>query len=475
MPGIMAYGAYIPYSRLDRAVIAAALGSPAGRGARSVASFDEDSTTLGVEAARIALRTARATPRSLFFATADPAYVDKTNATAIHAALALDPSVLAVDMGGAVRSGFGALRAALDSSVPAMVVLSDIRTGLAGSGDEANGGDGAAAFVFGAGGDAVLAEVIGQAAATEEFLDRWRAPGESFSRVWEERFGERAYVPLALDAWNDALKSAGITADAVDHAIVVGVHPRAARTVARSLGVAPEALVDDLSGSIGNAGTAQLGIVLADVLDRAEPDQVIAAVLLADGASVLLLRTTDALAGARPHVTVGDQIAVGRTDLSYETFLTWRGMLRREPPRRPDPESPAAPPSLRHEPWKFGFEAGRCEECGNRHLPPSRVCASCEAVDRMQPERLAETLATVATFTVDRLAFTPSPPLVAAVIDFDGGGRFRCEVTDVDPAAIRIGTRVGMTFRRVSTGANGVHNYFWKARPLRGASEGGAA
>jgi uncharacterized OB-fold protein len=57
--------------------------------------------------------------------------------------------------------------------------------------------------------------------------------------------------------------------------------------------------------------------------------------------------------------------------------------------------------------------------------------------------------------------------VVAAVIDFDGGGRYQCELTDVDPAAVKIGDRVEMTFRRLLT-AGGVHNYFWKARPVRG-------
>ena len=36
---------------------------------------------------------------------------------------------------------------------------------------------------------------------------------------------------------------------------------------------------------------------------------------------------------------------------------------------------------------------------------------------------MADVQATIATFTVDRLAFSLSPPVVAAVIDFDGGGR----------------------------------------------------
>jgi uncharacterized OB-fold protein len=76
--------------------------------------------------------------------------------------------------------------------------------------------------------------------------------------------------------------------------------------------------------------------------------------------------------------------------------------------------------------------------------------------------------ATIATFTIDRLAYSLSPPLVAAVIDFDGGGRYQCEMTDVDPEHVAIGDRVEMTFRRLYT-ADSVHDYFWKARPMRRA------
>ncbi|MFI5042062.1 MAG: Zn-ribbon domain-containing OB-fold protein, partial [Acidimicrobiales bacterium] len=106
----------------------------------------------------------------------------------------------------------------------------------------------------------------------------------------------------------------------------------------------------------------------------------------------------------------------------------------------------------------------RCTACGMVHLPPVRVCVNCKAIDHMAPVAMADVPGTVATYTIDRLAFSPSPPVVAAVVDFDGGGRFSCELTDVDPARVAIGDRVEMTFRRVVT-AGGVHNYFWKARP----------
>lgn len=474
MSGIVAYGAYVPYFRLQRKAIGVALGTPPGRGSRAVASYDEDTTSMGVEAARIALRGAPegVSPAGLYFATADPAYLDKTNATAIHAALGLPSSAPAYDMVGSVRSGDAVMRAASDTADagrPTLAVVSDVRTGLPGGADERDGGDGAAAYLFSSDGPS-LVEWLASASATEEFLDRWRVPGEPASRQWEERFGEHAYVPLAMEAVTDAFKQAGLTAEAVDHLVVTGTHARAAKRVAGSIGVRPEALAPDFTATLGNAGTAAAGIALADVLDRAGPGQVVALVSLADGADVTLWRTTEALSSYRRAATVAEQVAAGNDALPYATFLTWRGMLHREPPRRPDPERPAAPPALRSQTWKFGFVASRCENCGTRHLPPQRVCANCHAVDRMADERLADVVATIATYTVDRLAYSLSPPVVAAVVDFDGGGRFTCELTDVDPGAVKIGDRVEMTFRRLFT-ADGVHNYFWKARPLRGGEE----
>ena len=159
--------------------------------------------------------------------------------------------------------------------------------------------------------------------------------------------------------------------------------------------------------------------------------------------------------------TVADQVAAGDDSLRYATFLSWRGFLAREPPRRPDPVGPAAPPSLRTGHYKYGFVGPSLHRV--RHPAPAavRVCVNCKAIDHMVAGPMADALGTVATYTVDHLAFSPSPPVIAAVVDFDGGGRFSCELTDADPAGVAIGDRVEMTFRRIVT-AGGIHNYFWK-------------
>ena len=72
----------------------------------------------------------------------------------------------------------------------------------------------------------------------------------------------------------------------------------------------------------------------------------------------------------------------------------------------------------------------------------------------------------ITTFTLDHLAYSLQPPVISTVVDFDCGGRMACELTDAEPKEVRIGDNLEMTFRRFYTG-QGVHNYFWKARPVR--------
>jgi 3-hydroxy-3-methylglutaryl CoA synthase/uncharacterized OB-fold protein len=456
--GILACGGYVPFRRLDRRSIAAVAGTGGGSGTRSVASYDEDTTTMGFEAARVARRGAPATALSaLWFATTAPAYADRTNATAVHAALRLDRDVVAADANGAVRSAVAALRGALVSTEAAMIVASDLRTGLPGSADEAAGGDGAAAVVVGDGD--VLAEYLGGASATEEFLDRWRAPGELRSKLWEERFGEGRYTALGEDAWERATKAACVTE--VHHLVVVGTHARAAATLAKRLAGPTTAVADTLSAAVGHTGAAHPLLVLTSVLEEhASPGQVVALVSLADGADVLVFRVRRKPTPAR---SVKAQVEDGGP-IAYGKFLSWRGLLTVEPPRRPEPSRVSASAAGRSVEWKFGFVGSRDAETGDVRMPPAVPGA--DPGSHWEPAPMADAQGTVATYTIDRLVYSPSPPVMFAVVDFDGGGRLPVELTDADPEEVAVGMRVEPTFRRLST-ADGIHNYFWKARPVR--------
>src|SRR5207244_259780 len=169
MAGIVSYGSYIPYRRLKRAAIAAVLGIPAGRGERAVASFDEDSVSMGVEALRDALKGApNAIPGSLLFATTTAPYAEKLNAAIVGAATRLPTEIRAADLTGSTRAGLSGLLQAADAVSGgggyAAVAMADARLGAPEGRVEQQTGDGAAAFILGK--DGAIAEIEATASFT---------------------------------------------------------------------------------------------------------------------------------------------------------------------------------------------------------------------------------------------------------------------------------------------------------------------
>ncbi len=472
MRGIVGAAAYIPYRRLDRSAIAEFTGGSGGRGRRAVASFDEDTTTMGFESARRATARAQVTPDALWFATAEPAYMEKTNATAIHAALRLPSEVPAHDAGGGLRSAMASLRSACDARSTIAVVSAGLRTGRPNGADESSGGDAAATIIVGDSGDApVLAEFITAASETEEFIDRWRSPSSALNQQWEERFGETQYRPLADIAWKRALSEAGLDESDVARMVVAGGHARAVSRIGASLGV--EIHGAELADTIGNSGAAQPLVGLVSAVEASRPNDVIAVVMIADGVEVLLFRATDAVTslGSLPD-NVEHQIA-DAGEVTYAKFLTWRGHLEVEPPNRPPPARVSASAAARSTDWKYGYVGTVDRSSGAVHMPPARVSFDGGAVDEMDPRPMADSVGRIVTFTVDKLAYSPSPPIVFAVVDFEGGGRTPVELCDVDADDVEIGDEVEMVFRRLGS-TDGIHNYFWKARPVRRDRKAGA-
>ncbi|MUL67886.1 hydroxymethylglutaryl-CoA synthase [Mycobacterium sp. CBMA 234] len=442
--GLLSYASYVPRHRLGGPDIGLR------RGDRVVASYDEDSTTMAVAAAGRAL-AGRQRPRALYLATSSPAYADKTNATAVHAALGLDADVFAADLCGTARSAFAGVMAAAGGG--GLVAAADVRVGKPGSADEKSGGDGAAALFFGDG--EVIADVVAVRSVTAEFLDRWRAPTALTGHQWEERFGAGRYGELIRAAADRILDEAGL--HDVDHVVItcpnLAVVKRAATLVKGQKSV---------SGSpVGHSGAADPLIALCGVLDVAAPGETILLLSATDGCDALLLRTTDHLVKARQSEPLAQQRSNGLA-VPHLTYLSWRGLVDLEAPRRPEPERAAAPPAARAARWKFGFTGTRCVGCGFVHLPPVRVCRSCGRADEMAPVPAAGLGGTVVSYTVDHLAYSPSPPMVQAVIDVDGGGRCTLEVADPRVEQLHVGARVTFSFRRLFTAAD-VHDYFWKA------------
>lgn len=461
LAGIIRYGSYVPYWRIQRSVMGG------GKGERAVASYDEDSASMAVEAARDALRDGPDV-QGVIFATLSPPYAEKLNATTIQAACGLSEEIRSIDLTGSSRLGLSGLLLAADISKAGqrtLVCAGDVSVGAPGSPRESDGGDGAAAFIIG-NDDESIARIIGRASITTEFLDIYRIPEDRFVHQWEERFGADTLAPMYIEAAKRALKDAGVTAADLSAVILDAANMRAVSTMPKALGIKPEQAANSLAAQVGRTGTAHSLLLLASVLDKSKPGDRILVLTGGDGCDVVVLEVTDKIVANRPRHSVEGWIASKRTDMDYLKYLKWRGIMPFEPPRRPEPPRPAAPPSRRTEAWKFHFQGSRCEKCGTGHLPPQKVCSHCGAVDQMAPQQYADDTCKIATYTLDYLIYSLQQPMVIGVVDFGQGGRLRSELTDVDPKDVKIGNELEMTFRRLYT-SQGVHNYFWKARPKR--------
>jgi uncharacterized OB-fold protein len=100
--------------------------------------------------------------------------------------------------------------------------------------------------------------------------------------------------------------------------------------------------------------------------------------------------------------------------------------------------------------------APRCTDCGTFVLPPQPFCFECQG-QSFEWTELPGT-GTVYTYTIVTHPLSPKlkavVPFVSGVIELDGtqgaGARMLANITDCDPASIRVGTKVRIWFDKVS-------------------------
>ena len=146
--GISAAARYLPWFRLTAEEIARTQrrSAPEKAAERRLAGYDEDALTMAVAAARLLPVQTLTGVERLLFATTTPPYLAKNNASAAHAALGLPEAVPAFDVGGSLRSAFGAIQNATAGS---LLLAGDVNTARPGAAAELGHGDAAAALLFG--------------------------------------------------------------------------------------------------------------------------------------------------------------------------------------------------------------------------------------------------------------------------------------------------------------------------------------
>ncbi|MCF8096344.1 MAG: hypothetical protein K9K65_00760 [Desulfarculaceae bacterium] len=467
MAGIFTAAAHIPYLKIERKTIGGAWERGAQKGCRSVAGSDEDSLTMAAEAAGAALEAGgRDGVQALYFASTTAPYKEKATAAMLATVLDLGGNMETLDLGNSLRSGLGALKLALDTAGDGKVLVAsgEKRLGYPRSDQEQLFGDAGAAVLVG-GGDAPVA-YLGGYAVTDEITDVWRTQEDTYVQSWEGRFvtGE-GYLRVTAQAVKGLMSKMGLKSEDIAKAIIPAPDPRSAMGILKKTGLndAGQA-VDSLLETVGFCGTAHPLVMMAAVLEQAQPGEKILVAAYGDGAQALLFEVK--AQPVLPAVSVLQQLESRRAINSYARFLSFNGLVEPQP-GEPFRLVPSATVTWRERDSLLRCRGSKCRECGTAAFPIQRICDNCRSVDQFDTVRLSGMAGEVFTFSRDNLAGRPDDPvIVQTVVQMENGARFYGLMTDADPTSVELGTPVKLTLRRMHD-LGGFHNYFWKCRPVR--------
>jgi len=475
MAGIVSYGAYIPMYRLARSEIARAWEGGARDGEKAVANWDEDSLTMGVEAAIDCLSgMEREAVDGLYFASTTPPYREKQSASIISYAADLRKDISTADIAASLRGGASAFRAASDaisagSANRMLVVASDSRLPAPSSEFEPVFGDGAAALLLGD--SDVIASVEGSYTLTSDFIGVWRRENDTYSRTWETRFViTHGYQELTKKAIDGLLQKYNLKPADFSKIAVYGPEARSHAALVRSVGFDPNTQAQDpLLNNVGNTGTASAMMILVAALEEAKPGDRILWASYGDGADAFVLKVEDNINKLGERQGIKHHLASKAMLSNYEKYLRFRNLLEWEPERRPPTEG-SLEILWRESDNLLRGRAQKCLTCGHVQFPVQRICMWCQTKDNFEWVRIADKKGIIFTFSMDERAMVPILPNVLCAIDMkiddENETRYFGQMTDRDPEKIEVGMPVELTFRLINEAA-GVKNYSWKIRPLR--------
>lgn len=471
--GIIAMSGYLPQLRLDRKAFAKDLawsGLPMPRaGYRAVAGWDEDALTMALEAAR---GLAAPAPDALRFTSTSAYFTDRLQSGILKDALALADTVRTTDAANSRRAGTSALLDALLGTGDELIAAGEKRETQAGSAAQLNYGDGAAAVRVGAGAPARL---VGHAGLNHDLIDRYTSRDHPTPYSYEERFvRDTAVEALIVPAVRAACASAGIEPAALGQVACAEPVSGCWRAAAKALGCAAPNHAETLTAQAGDLGAAHPLFALGLALGAAQPGDHVLVVGFGSGVDALVFAVDGAVPGAAEFA---GQLAEGEVLTGITRFLHLSGALSLDWGMRAEFAQKAQATVLeRNGRDMIGFIGGR-DSTGNVQFPRSAypVNPALDAVETMEPVRLADLEASVVSVTADRLNFSPDPPFDFGLVQFDNGARVLMELVDRLPTGFQVGQRVRMRLRiKALNPTLGFRTYFWKAAPLARPRLGGA-
>jgi hydroxymethylglutaryl-CoA synthase len=285
--GIHGWGSYVPRYRLPMEEILRIWGWPSGQEKglgmkeKAVAGPDEDSITMGWEAALNAIKRARVDPKEIgavFFGTESKPYAVKPSASVIAEALGITPETMASDLEFACRAASEGLKATIGLVTSGMiryglVIGSDTAQSSPGDVLEFTASSGAAAFVIGPK-DGSVAYFEGSYTYVTDTPDFWRRALAPYPQHGEGFTGEPAYFHHIEMAVKGLLNKLGLRPEDFDYAIFHQPNGKYPLRIAARLGFPKEKVLPGLvTPVLGNTYNASALIGLTRVLDIAKPGE----------------------------------------------------------------------------------------------------------------------------------------------------------------------------------------------------------
>ncbi|MHA2287265.1 MAG: OB-fold domain-containing protein [Promethearchaeota archaeon] len=474
--GIKSYGAYLPRWLLPRELIAKAWGFPSIPGSKAVASEDEDSITMSVEAgldclAGIDLKSVD----GLFFASTTQVYTEKDSASLIATVLDLREGIITADFTDSLKSATTALTRAIDTIKAnddiksILIVTADTREPEPSTMWEYGYADGAAALLV-AEGENLPIIIDDYFSISANVTGPWkRTNKDKFIRTFEVKMDNQFYTQSIMKVMSEIMKRNNLTPEQIDVAAYYYNNPRVHGRIAKKMKFGQGVAQNGLFFQLGDFGTPMAFMVLMAALKRPKEDAKIILAGFGDGADAILMHLQDRKAArelTKNHLGVAGHQKSMIALKNYNVLIENKRLLEKDRYIRKS----SAVTLWRDTAAVYKWYGLKCDNCGAVQYPTTaRSCVVCRADDQLELVKLSHK-GTIFTYTLDHLvggAYLDTP-VPRCVIDLEGGGRVLLNMTEIQKPEenVQIGMEVELTFRKEHEGAD-FHNYYWKCRPLR--------